>query len=67
MAIEQELFKRFFEWTFEDHAQDVVRTVVWMNSHMVMIKRDYPKEYLAYKALTNQQINQVICEVLLPF
>lgn len=67
MTKEQELFKRFFKWSFEDHQQDIMSTVSWLNTHMVKIKRDYPKEYLAYKSLTNQQRNQVICEVLLPF
>lgn len=67
MTAEQKTFKSFLEWTFEDHAEDIIRTIVWLNSHMVKIRREYPKEYLAYKALTNQQINQVICEVLLPF
>ncbi|WP_076799902.1 hypothetical protein [Latilactobacillus curvatus] len=67
MTAEQETFKRFLEWSFEDHAEDIIRTIVWLNSHMIKIRREYPKEYLAYKALSNQELNQVICEVLLPF
>lgn len=67
MTKEQEAFRVFFEQVFDDHQQEILGTVDWIARHMPTFQYQYPKAYLAFKSLTTKEINQVICEVLLPF
>lgn len=60
----QKLYLQLLLRFFEQNEYDIVRTVLYLSRHPNKVLQN---EYRAMHALTAQQKNQVICEILLPF
>lgn len=67
MNSEERIVAKFISETFEEHNQNMVSTIVWINSHINHLASQRPDVHRAMNNLTSKQFNHVIAEILLPF
>ncbi|MFC6170371.1 hypothetical protein [Loigolactobacillus jiayinensis] len=64
MSHEQITFKKYLERIFEDHNENIIRTIIYCNGNP---DKMHYEERRAYETLTSREINQVVNEITLPF
>lgn len=67
MNSEERIVAKFISETFEEHNQNMLSTIVWINNHTNYLVNQRPDVHRAMNNLTNKQFNRVIAEILLPF
>ena len=67
MNSEELIVANFINETFEEHNQNMISTIVWINNHTNYLVNQRPDVHIAMNNLTNRQFNHVIAEILLPF
>ena len=67
LTSEERIVANFINETFEEHNQNMISTIVWINNHINHLASQRPDVHRAMNNLTNKQFNHVIAEVLLPF
>lgn len=67
MTKDQIIFRTAFNQAFEDHNYDLFRTITWWNAHGKYLYMNDRETFDAFRSLDSKEINQVICEILLPF
>lgn len=64
MTKQQIIFRKYLERIFEDHNENIIRTIIYCNSNP---DKMHHEERRAYESLTSREINQVVNEITLPF
>jgi hypothetical protein len=64
---DEQIVAKFISEIFEEHNQNMVGTMVWMNNHTNHIASKRPDIHRVMKNLTTKQFNRIIAEILLPF
>lgn len=67
MNSEERIVAKFISETFEEHNQNMLSTIVWINNHTNYLVNQRPDVHRAMRNLTSEQFNHVIAEILLPF
>ncbi|WP_373192635.1 hypothetical protein [Pediococcus acidilactici] len=67
LTSEERIVANFINETFEEHNQNMISTIVWINRHVNHLASQRPDVHRAMSNLTSKQFNHVIAEVLLPF
>ncbi|WP_063697050.1 hypothetical protein [Pediococcus inopinatus] len=67
MTKDQIAFRTVFIKQFEEHNSDLFGTIIWWRGHGKYLHMNERQAFDAYKNLSVEEINQVVCELLLPF
>lgn len=67
LTSEERIAAKFINEAFEEHNQNIIGTIVWINNHINRLASQRPDVHRAIRNLSSEQFNRVIAEILLPF